>query len=113
MQRLLLPAALAFTLLLCSCVEMTPPPKDCEVRDKDVNFAYTGGCKDGYAEGYGVAKGESKIVAGLAEFDEYRGMFHNGIEHGKGLYIWGSRQHTVRWRLGGGPQDRQGHVHPV
>ena len=99
MQRLLLPAALAFTLLLCSCVEMTPPPKDCEVRDKDVNFAYTGGCKDGYAEGYGVAKGESKIVAGLAEFDEYRGMFHNGIEHGKGLYIWapGSTQYDGDW----------------
>lgn len=61
----------------------------CKVNDKDVGMIYTGECKDGLANGYGVGIGR----------DEYKGMFVNGNKHGKGLYTW-SRESNYdgEWR---------------
>jgi hypothetical protein len=51
----------------------------CKVLDPDIVGTYEGECRNGLANGLGIAKGR----------DEYRGRFMNGIQHGKGIYIWG------------------------
>ena len=52
----------------------------CRVLDPELAEIYQGGCKDGLAEGYGEAKGST----------EYRGDFHAGRKHGKGVKTWPS-----------------------
>jgi hypothetical protein len=52
----------------------------CRVLDPELAGIYQGGCKDGLAEGYGEAKGAA----------EYRGDFHAGHKHGKGVKTWPS-----------------------
>ncbi|MFH1045030.1 MAG: hypothetical protein V1796_08335 [Pseudomonadota bacterium] len=52
----------------------------CRVLDPELAGIYRGGCKGGLAEGYGEAKGTA----------EYRGEFHAGRKHGKGVKIWPS-----------------------
>ena len=52
----------------------------CRVLDPELAGIYQGGCKDGLAEGYGEAKGSA----------EYRGDFHAGRKHGKGVKTWPS-----------------------
>jgi len=52
----------------------------CRVLDPELAGSYRGGCKDGLAEGYGVAKGTA----------EYRGGFHAGRKQGKGVETWPS-----------------------
>ncbi len=50
----------------------------CKVNDSDIAAEYSGDCKNGLANGQGVAKGK----------DEYKGEFLNGNKHGKGTYNW-------------------------
>lgn len=50
----------------------------CRVLDSELAGIYQGGCKDGLAEGVGVAKGTA----------EYQGEFHAGRKHGKGVKTW-------------------------
>lgn len=50
--------------------------ENCIVNDKDIADDYTGGCKNGLANGFGTATGK----------DKYVGMFLNGNKHGKGTY---------------------------
>jgi len=52
----------------------------CRVLDSELAGTYQGGCKDGLAQGYGEAKGSA----------EYRGDFHSGRKHGKGVKTWPS-----------------------
>lgn len=56
--------------------KVTSSTTECKVLDADISGSYSGGCKDGLANGEGVAKGK----------DEYRGVFVNGKPHGKGTY---------------------------
>lgn len=51
----------------------------CKVRDPDIADSFAGDCVNGYASGYGVAKGR----------DVYVGYFKNGLPHGLGKYWWG------------------------
>ena len=46
--------------------------------DTELRGTYEGACKDGLADGYGIAKGQA----------EYRGEFSSGRKHGKGTKIW-------------------------
>jgi TonB family protein len=57
-----------------------PTSEECKVNDADINAEYTGGCKDGFADGQGIAKGR----------DTYEGAFVNGNKHGQGTYMWSS-----------------------
>lgn len=50
----------------------------CAVHDPEIQGNYSGGCRDGLAEGYGEA-------AGVAQ---YRGEFRAGRKHGKGVKTW-------------------------
>jgi len=52
----------------------------CRVLDSELAGTYQGGCKDGFAQGYGEAKGTA----------EYRGDFRAGRKHGQSVKIWPS-----------------------
>jgi hypothetical protein len=52
----------------------------CKVLDPELQSSYSGGCKDGLADGYGEA-------VGLAL---YKGEFKAGRKHGKGIKTWPS-----------------------
>jgi hypothetical protein len=53
---------------------------ECKVLLKEISGTYKGGCKDGLADGKGVATGE----------DSYEGTFRNGLPDGKGTYTFKS-----------------------
>ena len=50
----------------------------CRVLDPELQRSYSGGCANGLAEGEGAASGIA----------EYRGGFHQGKKHGKGVKTW-------------------------
>jgi hypothetical protein len=51
---------------------------DCKVLKPEISDSYSGGCKNGLAEGKGVARG----------IDYYEGQFNKGMPAGKGTYYW-------------------------
>ncbi len=51
---------------------------DCRVLDPELQGFYEGGCKNGLAQGHGVARGGT----------EYRGEFRKGMKDGKGVKTW-------------------------
>ncbi len=67
--------ALAFAPVAVSQI-----PARCAVLDPELQDKYTGGCKDGLAEGYGEASGTAR----------YKGGFRAGRKHGKGVKTWPS-----------------------
>jgi hypothetical protein len=52
--------------------------QECKVLDPELQIAYAGPCKDGLAEGEGLARGTA----------EYRGEFRAGKKHGRGVKTW-------------------------
>jgi hypothetical protein len=83
---------------------LPPPAPTCKVWDVELQVSYQGGCKDGYAEGHGVArglsgayyngtfKGGSKEGQGrkvYANGDEYNGAWVFDAREGAGTYIFG------------------------
>lgn len=50
----------------------------CRVLDPELQGRYSGGCRDGLAEGKGVARGTAR----------YEGEFHAGRKHGRGVMAW-------------------------
>jgi hypothetical protein len=98
MRSLLLFLCLAGLAAAASAGE---PP--CRVIDPELQGSYEGGCRNGLAQGYGVAQGEAEyrgeFRAGLKEGqgvktwawgDRYEGGFLNDRRHGRGMYTWGS-----------------------
>jgi hypothetical protein len=51
---------------------------DCKVLKPEISDSYSGGCKNGLANGKGVARG----------IDYYEGQFDKGMPSGKGTYKW-------------------------
>ena len=79
----------------------------CRVHDPELQWTYTGGCKDGWAEGYGEAHGTAtyygELKAGRKHGkgvktwpggDRYEGGFVEDRREGTGMYTWG---HASRW----------------
>jgi hypothetical protein len=54
------------------------PPDSCKVLMPDISGKYSGKCKNGFAQGNGIAEGK----------DKYEGHFKNGWPDGKGKYTW-------------------------
>lgn len=75
-MRALLPILLVAGMLLAR--EAGAQPSPCRVLDPELAGSYAGGCKDGFANG----KGEARGVA------EYRGEFRMGMKHGRGVKRW-------------------------
>ena len=55
-----------------------PQENDCKVLKPAISGSYNGGCKNGLADGKGVAQG----------IDYYEGQFNKGLPSGKGTYKW-------------------------
>jgi len=63
----------------------------CKVIKPEISGSYTGDCKNGLAQGKGVAQG----------VDHYEGQFNKGLPDGKGKYIWANgTYYEGRWENG-------------
>jgi hypothetical protein len=63
----------------------------CKVLKKEISGYYQGECKNGFAEGNGIAKGE----------DMYIGSFRKGLPDGKGVYKYNNGPtYTGNWKKG-------------
>lgn len=98
---------LALAVVLLSGCAMTGGniPQSCKVIDPDLaQGAYTGGCKDGLADGYGEVSGEGSYrgdfqagkkhgigIKVMPNGDRYAGHFSEDYRHGKGAYVWGDK----------------------
>jgi hypothetical protein len=64
---------------------------DCKVIVPEISGSYTGGCKNGFASGKGIAKGT----------DSYEGQFSRGMPDGKGTYRWANGTwYEGQWKNG-------------
>jgi len=113
------PAALGWSLVLSVAlwslsVSAQGQPK-CLVVDPELQASYSGGCKDGKAEGQGAAKGSAVYVGEFHEGkkhgrgvktwpwgDRYEGGFFDDAKHGTGRYTWGARSAFAGDRYEGG-----------
>lgn len=57
----------------------------CKVKDRDIAESYIGECKNGLADGKGIARGR----------DVYEGFFKAGEQHGEGKYSWGEKSFSA------------------
>lgn len=78
--RLLLAKAI---IIILSCISplmgfTQETTAECKVLLKEISGSYTGDCKDGLADGQGIAQGT----------DRYEGSFSKGLPHGKGTYTY-------------------------
>ena len=69
---------LGVLLLLILRLSAYAASSDCWVADPDIRGTYEGGCKNGKANGMGLAIGR----------DSYKGGFKDGKKSGKGRYTW-------------------------
>jgi hypothetical protein len=80
-MRLMLPFVV---LLLSGCSTFGSPQQSCKILDPDLaQGIYRGGCKDGWADGYG----EVDVQETDGTISSYRGDFLAGKKHGKGTKV--------------------------
>jgi hypothetical protein len=90
---------------LSGCALSGGAQQSCKIFDPDLaQGVYSGGCRDGLADGYGEIAGVSSyrgsFVAGkkhgkgikvMPNGDRYTGEFDGDYRHGKGSYVWGDK----------------------
>ena len=98
----------------------------CKVLDPELQWTYSGGCREGLAEGYGEArgiarysgefkagrkhgKGEKTWLSG----DRYEGEFVEDRREGTGMYTWGRFSGSSRHRYTGGYLNDRRHGYGV
>lgn len=65
--------------------------ESCKVLKPEISGSYTGSCKDGLADGKGVAEGT----------DRYEGKFKKGLPNGQGTYTWSTGEvYKGSWKEG-------------
>ena len=80
----LVPALLA--LLLSGCSVFGDSQQSCKILDPDLaQGIYRGGCKDGWADGYGEV--DVNVNEKSRSISSYRGDFLAGKKHGKGIKV--------------------------
>lgn len=78
-QILLIVISLFFPICILRAQE------NCEVKVKELQGAFTGGCEKGKANGTGKAVGT----------DQYEGEFKDGYPDGKGMYTWNDGHYFI------------------
>lgn len=67
---------LIFFIIITNCA--LGQKTGCKVMMSSIDGTYSGACKNGLANGIGIAQG----------IDHYEGQFRNGLPQGKGTYTW-------------------------
>jgi radial spoke head protein 1 len=82
---------LSFIAIIILLSNVSMGQNSCRVLFERISESYEGECKDGFANGEGVAMG----------VDQYEGKFKNGYPHGKGTYRWSTGEiYTGEWKMG-------------
>jgi len=102
-------------LVLCALSLPAQAQSRCLVLDPELQASYSGGCKDGKAEGQGTARGSAAYVGEFRDGrkhgrgvktwpwgDRYEGEFAEDSKHGTGIYAWGARSAFAGDRYEGG-----------
>jgi hypothetical protein len=90
---------LILTLMLLA--KTTVFAQTCKVDVDELKGTYEGECKNGKAEGIGIAKGTA---------DSYQGQFTKGKPNGRGTYTWADgHYYTGEWKSG--IKEGQGEMH--
>jgi hypothetical protein len=77
--------------ILVFCNDVIAQQSECKVIPANISGTYTGGCKNGLANGKGIARG----------IDTYEGRFKNGIPDGNGTYTWATGKYFEgHWKNG-------------
>ncbi|NOQ27177.1 MAG: hypothetical protein GQ564_17590 [Bacteroidales bacterium] len=70
---------ISLVVIICQDISIAQEnPGSCKVLLESISGEYTGECKDGLANGEGIASG----------IDVYEGKFKKGLPHGIGKYTW-------------------------
>jgi len=78
-------------LMIASGFSQAYSQKNCTVLKPGIDSIYTGGCKQGLADGHGVASG----------IDNYTGEFKKGLPNGIGTYTWNTgEKYEGEWKKG-------------
>jgi hypothetical protein len=130
-HRINITAALASSIAGLLCVTLFAlaafaQEPSCKVQDPELQGSYQGGCRDGWAEGYGVARGSAqyrgafkagrkhgKGVKTWATGDRYEGDFVEDRREGTGMYVWGSGSEWRGQRYTGGYANDRRHGYGV
>jgi len=89
-KSIILPGILAGFLGI-SGIPINAQSIGCKVNLPDISGTYSGGCKNGLANGKGIAQG----------VDLYTGQFREGLPHGNGTYTWSDgTYYEGTWRYG-------------
>jgi hypothetical protein len=73
------------------CYAQTYAQEACKVLKPEISGKYEGKCKNGLANGKGIATGT----------DKYEGDFKSGLPHGKGKYTWSTGEiYEGNWKEG-------------
>jgi hypothetical protein len=77
--------------VLVICNNANTQQSECKVIPASISGSYSGGCKNGLANGRGVAQG----------IDRYEGRFKNGMPDGNGTYKWvNGTYYEGQWKKG-------------
>jgi hypothetical protein len=78
-------------LTISSLFSATYSQNNCKVLKPGIDVKYSGGCKQGLADGRGEASGT----------DQYTGEFRKGLPDGTGTYIWATgEKYEGEWKKG-------------
>jgi hypothetical protein len=82
---------LIFISVLITCTVINAQESNCKVVMGTISESYSGKCKNGLAQGKGIAQGT----------DHYEGQFNKGLPDGMGVYTWADgTYYDGQWKNG-------------